>query len=319
LNCYIPTDDGTTSEIDVIMVHRSGVYVFESKNYDGWIFGSEPDWKWTQAFPNGQRIEFLNPLRQNAGHIKWLRHLLPEAGDIFRSIIVFGDRCQLKKIELTTDAHQVVKLDQLLAAVQQTIWQYILLDESVEAIWRELWPRTQVDQATRESHIAAVHRRDRPATAVGQPGMTAVTPDWAVQPNQGAAALVGMTTFSPREAVPHPGAPVFLPGPPIVFPGTDALHPESAVASSGATAFPTWAPTISSETATPPPGAALVQAGSAVTAKLSPKADATGLVSPVCRCGATMVLREAAKGEHKGRRFWGCPRYPKCHHIVNLD
>ena len=31
-NCYLPKDNGETTEIDVILLHESGVYVLESKN-----------------------------------------------------------------------------------------------------------------------------------------------------------------------------------------------------------------------------------------------------------------------------------------------
>lgn len=40
-NLYIPKPDGTTTEIDLVMLSTTGIYVFESKNYSGWIFGSE--------------------------------------------------------------------------------------------------------------------------------------------------------------------------------------------------------------------------------------------------------------------------------------
>ena len=40
-NCYLPKEDGETTEVDVILLHESGIYVFESKNYSGWIFGTE--------------------------------------------------------------------------------------------------------------------------------------------------------------------------------------------------------------------------------------------------------------------------------------
>lgn len=40
-NCYLPKDDGTTTEIDVILIHATGIFAVESKNYSGWIFGSE--------------------------------------------------------------------------------------------------------------------------------------------------------------------------------------------------------------------------------------------------------------------------------------
>jgi hypothetical protein len=51
-NCYLPKNNNNdTTEIDVIMIHNSGIYVFESKNYSGWIFGSEHQQKWTQTLP----------------------------------------------------------------------------------------------------------------------------------------------------------------------------------------------------------------------------------------------------------------------------
>ena len=63
----MPRDDGETTEIDVLMLHTSGIYVFESKNYSGWIFGDEKSKTWTQTLPNGrgrraQKERFLNPI-----------------------------------------------------------------------------------------------------------------------------------------------------------------------------------------------------------------------------------------------------------------
>ena len=46
-NCYIPKNNNTTTEIDVILLHSSGIYVFESKNYSGWVYGSESQKQWT--------------------------------------------------------------------------------------------------------------------------------------------------------------------------------------------------------------------------------------------------------------------------------
>src|SRR5512147_1006634 len=41
-------DDGTT-QIDHILVSRFGVFVIETKDYKGWIFGNEKDPYWTQV------------------------------------------------------------------------------------------------------------------------------------------------------------------------------------------------------------------------------------------------------------------------------
>ncbi len=48
-NIYVPTDDGRTTEIDVLLITQKGIVVFESKNYSGWIFGNEADSQWTMS------------------------------------------------------------------------------------------------------------------------------------------------------------------------------------------------------------------------------------------------------------------------------
>lgn len=40
-NIYVPKDNGETSEIDLLYITQKGIFVFESKNYSGWIFGDE--------------------------------------------------------------------------------------------------------------------------------------------------------------------------------------------------------------------------------------------------------------------------------------
>ena len=49
-NVYIPKADGTTTEIDLLMINKAGFYVVESKNYSGWIFGVEKIKNWDLTF-----------------------------------------------------------------------------------------------------------------------------------------------------------------------------------------------------------------------------------------------------------------------------
>lgn len=42
--------------------------------------------------------------------------------------------------------------------------------------------------------------------------------------------------------------------------------------------------------------------------------------SPQCpNCRTQLVQRTAAKGTHKGNIFWGCPNYPNCRHVQQLE
>jgi len=89
-NVTLPTEDGTT-QIDHIIVSRFGIFVVETKNLKGWIFGSEKQPMWTQKIYR-HSSKFQNPLRQNYKHIKTLESALEIEAEKFFSLIVFvGD------------------------------------------------------------------------------------------------------------------------------------------------------------------------------------------------------------------------------------
>lgn len=90
----IPSRSGTT-QIDHIYVSIFGIFVIETKNYTGWIFGNEKQSKWTQVVYK-QKHYFQNPLRQNYAHIKALSELLQLPEEKFHSMVVFLGDCELK-------------------------------------------------------------------------------------------------------------------------------------------------------------------------------------------------------------------------------
>ena len=90
----IPAGSGTT-QIDHIYVSVFGRFVVETKNYTGWIFGSEKQARWTQVVYK-EKHYFQNPLRQNYAHIKALAALLNLPDSKFHSLAVFLGDCEFK-------------------------------------------------------------------------------------------------------------------------------------------------------------------------------------------------------------------------------
>ncbi|NWO04143.1 MAG: NERD domain-containing protein [Alteromonadaceae bacterium] len=89
-NVTLPTDDGTT-QIDHVLVSEFGVFVVETKNMKGWIFGSPHQRYWTQKIYRSSR-KFQNPLHQNYKHVKTLQTLLGLSDHQMHSVVVFvGD------------------------------------------------------------------------------------------------------------------------------------------------------------------------------------------------------------------------------------
>lgn len=89
-NVTLPTDDGTT-QIDHIIVSKYGIFVVETKNIKGWIFGSANQKQWTQQIFK-HKSKFQNPLHQNYKHVKTLEACLNAKNDSIFSVIIFiGD------------------------------------------------------------------------------------------------------------------------------------------------------------------------------------------------------------------------------------
>ncbi|OAJ92621.1 NERD domain-containing protein [Vibrio bivalvicida] len=83
----LPTSDGTT-QVDHIVVSKYGIFVVETKNMKGWIFGSARQKQWTQKIYR-HSSKFQNPLHQNYKHIKALETLLGCSEEHLHSVIVF--------------------------------------------------------------------------------------------------------------------------------------------------------------------------------------------------------------------------------------
>ena len=54
----VRTEKRETTQIDHVVFSSYGIFVIETKNYSGWIFGQEHDRKWTQSFSRGKNTHF---------------------------------------------------------------------------------------------------------------------------------------------------------------------------------------------------------------------------------------------------------------------
>ena len=159
-NIYVPTQ-GKTTEIDLLMIHEKGFFVFESKNYSGWIFGSADQLNWTQSLQNGDKNKFYNPIRQNRTHIKALAAFLEKPVSEFVSYIVFSERCTLKKVPADTSDVIIVRrpdmLKKLKATLKTTPTKYTFND--IQDIAKKLQPLTNKDDAEKQQHIINIQNK----------------------------------------------------------------------------------------------------------------------------------------------------------------
>ena len=161
-NVYLPKGDGTTTEIDLIMITATGIYVFESKNYSGWIFGDENTKFWTQSLKGGKKFRFYNPIWQNKKHISALQKHLRLGNDVFRSYIVFSERCELKKMFVHSPEVKVMNRNVLFREVADDMIYFpeVLSIWEINQIHSDLSKYALADAATKQAHIDAMRWRN---------------------------------------------------------------------------------------------------------------------------------------------------------------
>ncbi len=150
----LPTPDGTT-QIDHVIVSKFGVFVIETKNLTGWIFGDERSRKWTQSIYR-KRYQFMNPLRQNYKHVKTVEKLLGLGPWCFHSVVVFVGKSEFK----TTMPHNVLGRRGLIRHIKSKT-DVLLSDEQVEASIRTLKESRLSGFGTRRRHIRNLRENRR--------------------------------------------------------------------------------------------------------------------------------------------------------------
>lgn len=161
-NLYVP-NNGKTAEVDLLMIHEKGIFVFESKNYGGWIFGDKEQLNWTQCLKNGDRQRFYNPVRQNKTHILALSRYLKIPPSAFTSCIIFSERCSLKKVPKSCDDFFIVRrpnmLDELRLRLKNSPIVYSASE--MQSIADRLMPLTNKSDAEKQRYINDIQTKCR--------------------------------------------------------------------------------------------------------------------------------------------------------------
>lgn len=93
-NIILPSKSGTT-QIDHLIISIYGIFIVETKNKKGWIFGSERQPNWTQTFYK-RKYSFQNPLRQTFRQKKILSEFLNLNESYVQTVVYFVGDCKLK-------------------------------------------------------------------------------------------------------------------------------------------------------------------------------------------------------------------------------
>ncbi len=165
-NVYIPRADGKTSEIDLLYITTKGIFVIESKNYSGYIFGNDKQQNWTSTLYGGKtwyggrivnKYKFYNPIWQNNTHIKALKEYVGDVATF--SFIVFGDDCELVDVSFGAGDIWVCHEYELSGIMKKVLNSSDELydEQTVERIYSKLLSCTNVSEEVKQGHISDIH------------------------------------------------------------------------------------------------------------------------------------------------------------------
>ncbi len=294
----LPRDNGGSTQIDHIIVSVYGIFVIETKNYKGWVYGSEKQKQWTQVFPNGSKFKFQNPLRQNYLHIKTLADLLGLELSYFHSMIAFIGECELKTRD---ELPENVLTSGMVSYVKKKQDKLLTEDEVTSIVEQINSNRFSKSWRTNRQHKAYLKdKHSNPSKNTDNP-----TPEPIVKETAKRAILKsrevhrwsGQTEIESKDL------------------SIDSMDTQQADTQQTITPhdmankfFLTPFESIESESQMDKP-------------ELLKAADnAANLVQiPTCpRCNGEMVERIAKKGARQGQPFYGCTQFPKCRGVVNV-
>lgn len=154
------------TQIDHLIITSYGIFVIETKNYQGTIYGGKKRKTW---LVNG-KFKMMNPLFQNYGHIQAIKHLLNNKyKDLFTSLITFTKRCTLKVGDdirhissdemVIYDFHLTETINRKISIAKLKYKAPLLTDSDIEEIYNTISSANISDPAKRQKHIQNIKRR----------------------------------------------------------------------------------------------------------------------------------------------------------------
>ncbi|TRZ43999.1 NERD domain-containing protein [Robertkochia solimangrovi] len=156
LNDILLKYGNSTTQIDHIVISRSGIFVIETKNYKGWIHGHQNSEYWTQTIYKHKK-KLRNPIKQNWVHVFAIKKTLSEFNYIkYFPIVVFTGSGILKNITTTLP---VIYKKNLLKTIKNLNKEEHLSYKQIKLISNKLHKNNIVDRKEYRNHSKQVSKQ----------------------------------------------------------------------------------------------------------------------------------------------------------------
>ena len=147
---------GQSCQIDHVFINRFGIWVIETKNYSGNIYGQETQREWTQVLAYGhEKHEFYNPIKQNATHIYHLSKYL-KVNNLFQNIVVFLSNADISNI-ISENVYTIHELN----TIKSRVTHVSLSVEQMEQYYNRLLALKNSATISQDEHIENIHKMQK--------------------------------------------------------------------------------------------------------------------------------------------------------------
>ena len=185
-NTIVPSSNGTT-QIDHILISKYGIFIVETKNKSGWIFGSAESAQWTQVL-FGKKYPFQNPLRQTYRQKKVLAKFLSVDESHIHIVIYFVGDSRIK-----TELPENV-ISSGLGRFIKRFRDQVLTEDDIERIVNRLEQHNSESTLTTRDHVRSLRERHNSNTVCPNCGANLKLKTAKKGPNAGAKFL-GCETY----------------------------------------------------------------------------------------------------------------------------
>ena len=149
-NLTLRIGENNTSQIDHVVINEHGVFVIETKNYSGRIYGNETQLEWTQVLNYGNvKNKLYNPIKQNRTHLYHISNLLNGKLPLFSAVVFVQGNTQY------INASGVYNLKELRRLLKSNTGEY-LSPEKMEEAYKTLLNANDASITKRE-HIQNIN------------------------------------------------------------------------------------------------------------------------------------------------------------------
>lgn len=140
----VKTKNNYTHQIDHIVISKYGIFVIETKQYNGYIKGNDYDKRW--MIKSGKKIFYVNnPLHQNYGHVKSLEEIFNLPEEKFISLVCIPSRARV-----SVKSNNVVRIYELIDKIYS--YQEVIINNK-EEIYESIKKLNIIDKTKRKEHV----------------------------------------------------------------------------------------------------------------------------------------------------------------------